>query len=171
MNSAHAESRVRHFLLLADEEKVTEENLVAILRELPDALEAPSVCALITSLREELTLATDETRDPYEDVDDPVVLVVQEKRRATVKKLLEAVGAAIGSAPRRKGPRFHLEAIERMEQIARDERDSGAFRTLKGARGAVALRFGSGAGLAPEGSGAAFYEALKAARRGKKSKD
>jgi hypothetical protein len=166
MNSAtEAESHVRHFLVLAGADAVTEENLVAILKKLPDALEAPSVSTLVTSLREEFSLASDETRDPFEDVDDPVSCQARAKRRTAVKKLLAAVGAAIGRAPRTKGPRLHLEALERMEETARDERDAGAFDTLEEARGAVARRFGSG------GNGKAFYEALKTARRDRKKSE
>lgn len=174
MNSAtEAESRVRHFLLLAHEEKVTEKNLVAILREIPDALEAPSVCTLVTSLREELTLASDETWDPYEDVDDPASCQARAKRRTAVKKLLAAVGAAIGGGPRMKGPRLRPEVLERMEETARDERDAGAFPTLEKARKAVADRFCLEGKISRHGgaTGGAFYEALKAARRDQKKSE
>lgn len=174
-----AEERLRGYLLRTGQEKVTEANLVAILgaSELPDALEAPSVRALVTRLRTwvywpssfELYLTDSEDRKAVEKG--------QREREA----LLRAVGAAVGHVPRGKRRLDRLEALERIKELVRVERELVRADREAARRRSVGARRGLGkrkADLSPLEearnrvagrygfpSGNAFLDALKDARK------
>jgi hypothetical protein len=152
-----AERRVRHFLLESGGKKVTEKNLLEVLKKIPDALEAPSVRWLILDIRELALWPHDEPLafdDP--DFDDPGRHVARKEWQRGRKKLLRAVGAALGSVPQRRPPRYPLAVLERIKELAREKaREAG---TVDDALDEVARRYGFN-------SGDSFREVLKVARR------
>ncbi len=169
------EQLVREALTQRGEENVTEKNLLTILKELPDALEAPSVRWRFLDLRE-MARWPEGALLPFDDpdADDPDGYNARKKRQRAGKALFLEACRAIGKIPHRKDPIYPLEVLARIEDLVqmeiRAQKDAGTFRSESHARSDVASRYGFPSrkkrgygGSASHGPGETFREALKAA--------